>query len=58
MGIDVEAWLENRNGCEGSCTTPESLVTIGPDPYAREIHGDATPRRYCAECRRKLALEV
>jgi len=56
--FDPAAWLENRNGCEGPCTTPDSPVTVGPDPYAFEIHGDRTPCRLCAECRRKRALEV
>ena len=57
--MDIDAWLENRNGCEGSpCETPESPVTVGPDPYAMEIHGDETPVKFCVECRRKRALEV
>jgi hypothetical protein len=57
--FDVTAWLENRNGCEGSpCVTPEAPVTIGPDPYALEIHDDSTLHALCVECRRKSALEV
>lgn len=56
--LDVQAWLENSNGCEGPCTTPESPVIVGPDPYQFEIHGDDTPRRLCVECRLKSRLEI
>lgn len=55
--ISVDAWLNSR--CSNTyCSTPDAPVTLAPDPYAWEIHHDATPVWLCASCRHARRMET
>jgi hypothetical protein len=55
--FSVDAWLKAR--CTGTyCKTPDAPVTLAPDPYAWEIHGDDTPVLLCADCRHERSMEI
>ena len=40
-----------------SCGTAEG-VTVEPDPYASELHGDETPVPMCPDCRHEALMDI
>jgi hypothetical protein len=52
-----DEWLNSK--CSNVyCKTPGEPVTIGADPYNKEIHNDDTPVALCGTCRHERAMEV
>lgn len=52
----TKARLRALSGCE-RCRSHDDVL-VGPDPYAQDVHKDATPRALCWECRAESADSV
>ena len=57
--IELRAAVEGLSAlCESCGMAKTGPVTLAPDPWMHEYHGDDTPRWMCDDCRREACAEI